>query len=114
MAERIPRVNQLIREELGKILHREIEFPEGALVTITRVEASPNLIQAKVYISTMPENKKEEVLAILRKTLYSSQQKLNKKINMRPMPKIIFVEEETTVEAARIEEILEEIKDNNE
>ena len=83
MAERIPRVNQLIQEELGKILHREIEFPEDVLVTITRVEASPNLIQAK-------------------------------KINMRPMPKIIFVAEETTMEAARIEEILEEIKDNNE
>jgi len=72
MAERIPRVNQLIQEELGKILHREIEFPEDVLVTITRVEASPNLIQ------------------------------------------IIFVAEETTMEAARIEEILEEIKDNNE
>ncbi|MBI2042440.1 MAG: 30S ribosome-binding factor RbfA [Candidatus Nealsonbacteria bacterium] len=113
MAERIPRVNQLIRKELGKILHREVEFPEGVLVTITRVETSSNLIQTRVYISTMPEIKGGEVLAILRTALYNLQQKLNKKINMRPMPKIIFIEEQATVEAARVEELLDEMKDKN-
>lgn len=113
MSERILRVNQLIKKELGKILYKEVEFPEGALVTITRVATTPNLIQAKVYISTMPESQNNEVLTILNKSLYSLQQKINKKINMRPMPKIIFVEEKITAQAGRIEELLEKIKDKN-
>lgn len=113
MSERILRVNQLIKKELGKILYKEVELPEGALVTITRVATTSNLIQARVYISTMPESQNNEVLTILNKSLYGLQQKLNKKINMRPMPKIIFVEEKTTAQAGRIEELLEKIKDKN-
>lgn len=110
MTKRISRVNRLIREELGKILYKEIEFPEGILVTLTRVETTPNLTQAKAYVSIMPENKEEEVLAALKKSLYTLQQKLNKKLKMRPLPRIIFAAEKATQAAGRIEEILEAIK----
>ncbi len=38
MSKRIPQVNQLIKKELSQIILREIEFPVGVLVTLTRVE----------------------------------------------------------------------------
>ena len=38
MSNRIQRVNSLIKDELGKILLREVDFPKDVLVTITGVE----------------------------------------------------------------------------
>ena len=107
--QRLPRVNQLIKKELGEIMLREIDFPEGTLVTLTRVETAANLIEAKVYVSIMPEEKAPDVLATLKKLIYFVQQKLNKRLRMRPVPRIIFVEEKAVREAGKIEELLEEI-----
>lgn len=110
MKNRTPRVNQLIRRELSQILLKEIDFPEGALVTITRVETSRDLHQSKVYLSVMPEQKAPAVLETTNKIIYFLQQKLNKRLKMRPIPRIRFIEEQKTKEAGRIEELLGEIK----
>lgn len=111
--KRIQRVNQLIKEELSKILLREIEFPKDVLVTITRVETSVDLSQAKVWISVIPETKRETVLYTLNRKIYEIQQKINQKLKMRPVPRLKFVEEKQTAEAGRIEELLEKIKRNH-
>lgn len=110
MSKRIARVNQLIKEEISQIILRDFDLPKEVLVTVTRVESSANLIQAKVFVSCFPEEKSEEVLKILKNQVYPLQQKLNKKLRMRPVPQIIFIEEKKTVEAGRIEEILEGLK----
>ena len=111
MTERIPQVNELLHQELGSILLREFDVPEGTIVTITRVDASPNLQQAKIYISVMPEEKAKEVLRLLKKEVYEMQQLLNKRLNMRPVPRIEWVVETKTQEAQEIEEILDRIKE---
>lgn len=106
MSERIQRVNQLIKRELGPIILKEIEFPSGVLVTLTRVETSVGLKQAKIYVSAIPRIKLDIVLKILNRQIHPLQQKLNKRLRMRPLPKIIFVEEKETVKAGEIEKIL--------
>ena len=111
MTEHIPQVNELLHQELGSILLREFDVPEGTIVTITRVDASPNLQQAKIYISVMPEEKAKEVLRLLKKEVYEMQQLLNKRLNMRPVPRIEWVVETKTQEAQEIEEILDRIKE---
>ena len=109
MNKRIEKVDELIKRELNQILLREVDFPEGAMVTITRADTSGNLMQSKVYISVFPDSKSERVFEILNKLVYFIQQKMNKKLKMRPVPKIIFCEEEKTEEAAKVEEILERL-----
>lgn len=111
--ERIQRVNQLIKKELSQIILKEFDFPQGVLATLTRVESAGNLIQAKVYVSVLPETKSAEVLKNLNRRIYDLQQKLNRRLKMRPMPKIIFIEERATAEAGRVEELLETIKTQN-
>lgn len=110
MTKRIPQVNQLIKEEVSKIIFKEADLPEDVLVTCTRVDASPNLTQAKVYISCLVEEKTDRIIEILNNQIYELQQMLNKRLEMRPVPKIAFVKETETVGAGRIEEILEDIK----
>ena len=53
----------------------------------------------------------DKVLATLNKGVYSIQQKVNKKLFMRPIPKIRFVADKKIKEAARVEELLEKIKE---
>jgi len=110
MSRRIEKVNGLIREELSQILLKEVEFPKGVLVTITRVECLVNLSDARIYISAMPDNNIDKVMEILEKNVYDIQQELNKRLNMRPIPKIIFKKEGKTEQADRVEELLEELK----
>jgi len=107
---RIDKVNSLLEREISKILQREIFFPAGVLVTLTHVEATANLIEAKVYISTLPEEKSGEVLKILQKEVAGVQRKINKKLNMRPIPKIIYVLDKETSKAGRVEELLGQLK----
>ena len=113
MTKRIPRVNKLIKKELSQILLREVEFPSGVLVTITRVEASSNLGEAKIYVSVMPEHLISRVFQILNRQIYEIQQALNKRLKMRPVPRIRFIQELKAKEAGRIEELLEKIKENH-
>lgn len=109
-SKRIQRVNQLIKRELSQILLREVEFPADILVTVTRVETSVNLNQTKIFLSVMPENQISQVLQILNRQIYNIQQKLNKRLKMRPVPQIKLLKEKETREAGRIEELLEKLK----
>jgi ribosome-binding factor A len=110
VSKRIQRVNQLIKEELSQILLKEIEFPPGSLVTITRVETSSNLIESNIWVSVLPEERLSESLGSLNKNIYTLQQKLNQRLEMRPVPRIKFLEEKKTKEAGKVEEILEKLK----
>jgi len=110
MAKRIERVNQLLKEEIDKIILKELEFPKDILVTITNIESTPNLQQAKVFVSAIPDNRIKDVLKILNGRVFEIQQIINKRLNMRPVPRINFVEDKEAVEAGRIEELLEKIK----
>ena len=99
-----------MEHEISKIIQREIGFPDNVLVTLTHVKATANLIEAKVYISVYPEEKSGEVLKILEKEVWNIQQKINKKLNMRPVPKIIFILDKAESKAGRVEELLNQLK----
>ncbi len=109
MTKRIFQINELIKRRLSRIIFEEIDFP-GALITITRVETSEKLNQAKVYVSVMPEAQLEKVLRILCKLVYGLQKRLNKCLAVRPVPRIRFAEEKEVIKAAKVDELLEKIK----
>jgi len=110
MKDRISQVNELLKQELGAIVLREAEAPKGALITVTRVDCSPNLQQAKVYVSVMPDEHAEEVIKGLQRNIYDMQQTLNERLSMRPVPRVQWVMEKATAEAQRIENLLDQIK----
>ena len=110
MPNRIQRVNSLIKNELSQILLKEIDFPKNVLITITKVETSVDLKQAKVYISVIPKEQAVRVSGILKRIIYNLQQELNKRLKMRSIPRIKFQNEEEVKKTVRIEELLEEIK----
>jgi len=106
MSNRIEKVNSLLEHEIGKIILRDFAFSPEILVTLTRVIATANLIEAKVYISVFPEEKAEPIIRALNKSVYDIQYKINRTLRTRPIPKIKFVKETEISNAARIEELL--------
>lgn len=106
---RIQKINELIKQELGKIFLKDLSFEKGVMVTITKVDASANLISAVVKISVMPESKAEKILSYLNQNIFDIQQKLNTKLNMRPVPKISFKIDLTEAKVQRVKELIERV-----
>jgi ribosome-binding factor A len=109
---RIEKVNSLLQHELSKIIFRDFAFSPEILVTLTRVETTGNLIEAKVYVSVFPEAKAAGIINALQKSVYSVQYKINRTLRQRPIPKIKFVKETEVSHAAKIEELLIRAKES--
>jgi ribosome-binding factor A len=108
MPHRIERLNELIKQVLGRIILEEEDFGLGVLVTIMKVETSDDVLHSNVFLSVYPTAKGESVLEKLTRHVYGLQQMLNKKLEMRPVPKIRFVLDRTEAEAQELEELMEE------
>lgn len=108
MVRRIEQVNDLIREELGKIIDRDVELPERSLVTVTRVVTSPDLHYADVFLSITPHAKEKEALTVFEQEVGALQHQLNRKLRMRPVPRIKFLIDIEQKRADRIEQLLAE------
>lgn len=100
------RVGSLIQEELGRELLREVEFPEGALATITGVVVSDDLEHAKVWLSVLPGELAEAALKVAKGARSELQYRLLKKINIKPMPRIEFALDRGPELAAAVEKML--------
>ena len=110
-SQRIQKVNELLKRELGKIILKELEFPRDTLITIINVESSPDLREAKIWVSVIPGNQISLALQVLKKNIYGLQKKLDKRLKMRPVPRIEFLKESKSEEAQKIEEILDKIQE---
>jgi ribosome-binding factor A len=106
MARRLDQVNDLIRAEVGAIIKRDVDFPLRSLVTITRARTAADLHYADVLVSVMPQTNEAEVLEILASQIVEIQQKLNRKLRMRPVPRIKFMIDLEQKQADRIERLL--------
>ena len=109
---KIPRgekLNMLLRDELGKIIDREIEFPEHVLVTITHIHTSSDLRYATVFLSILSKDN-DDILEILHKNIYTLQQAVNRQLRMRPVPKIRFEIDKEELRRESIEKSLTQIK----
>jgi ribosome-binding factor A len=109
-SERMRRVNELIRRELGVLCERDISPNLPYLVTITQVQTAPDLRQAVVYVSVMgDETQHREALRLLLKRRALLQHELNERIQLKFTPVLTFKLDQATAQADRVLSILEEL-----
>lgn len=109
MSQRIEKVNELLKHEISQLLLKEVDF-NNILVTVTTVDTSKDLRQTKIKLSVMPLEKSEDVLKIIKRNIFQLQHELNKKLHMKPLPRIRFEIDQVEIKAQRIEEILHKMK----
>lgn len=106
---RLQKLDQVLREEIAKILDREIEFPAEMIVTVTRLSVSPDARIASAFVSILGGDGKT-ALEILAKNVYHIQQLLNRRLPIRPVPKIHFAIDEEEMKREGVEKSLAELK----
>jgi len=109
---RTGRVSEQIKKELSLILQKELKDPRIGFTTITSVEATNDLSQAKVYLSILgTEQQKEATLKALAKGTGFIRGELAKRIRLRIVPQLIFIFDASIEYGSHIETLLSKLNE---
>ena len=111
---RIAQVNELLREEIGKILIRENSDPILSAMTVTEVRTSPDLSTARVFMMCRRIGTGEN-LGTQENLDYAAeivQQSIGSRIRLKKTPHLHFVLDQAEEQALRIEELLDQVKED--
>src|SRR5690625_4727720 len=107
---RANRVAEQMKKELGDILAHKIKDPRVGFVTVTDVEVTGDLQQAKIYVSVLGnEQEKEDTLVGLAKASGFIRSEIGQRIRLRKTPEISFEFDEAQAYGNRIETILRDL-----
>lgn len=107
---RVNRVSETLKEVLSEIIQRDLKDPHVGFVTVTGVKMTPDLKQARVWVSVMGDAQEEkDTIAALTHAKGFLKAEVAKRVRLRYMPEITFVPDETVNTSMRIEGILKEI-----
>ncbi len=81
-------IQEVIREVVGEYINRENN--KSSLITITRVDVSPNLSSCDIYVSVFPETAEESALNFLKRKRSEVKTEVKKKMNLRRIPFVDF------------------------
>lgn len=107
MTRRSDQVAERIHRLVGDAFERELEFPEGVLPTISRVDVEPDLKRANIYITVLPFNRSEEVMQYLIRNRKRIQQSVVRQLTMKFVPDLFFISDAQTEHADQIERIID-------
>lgn len=110
MGHRVEKMNSLVREIFGELLDQEISLKQGVLVTIAKVDTTPDFRYTRVSVSVFPEQEEGYALATLRHEQSRLQKALNSKLSLKIRPRILIEPDHTEQSADVIEKLLLEIK----
>ncbi len=105
--KRLDRVNQLIKEEVSMILQRELKDPRLGFVTVTEVDTSNDLRQAKVFVSVLGgDDQWKASMAALTSARGFIRNWLRQHLDLRVTPELMFHPDRSMEHAARIQALL--------
>jgi ribosome-binding factor A len=110
--KRTDRLNDQIRMEIAEILRTEVRDPRIGFVTITSVHVSPDLRQARVYVTVLKseEDSADQDLEGLKKAAPFIRGELGRRIRLRNVPELIFHLDRSIEEGDRVLKLLDEIR----
>jgi ribosome-binding factor A len=109
--QRSERVGDLLLEVMAELLRREIHDPRLQWINLTGVRVSKDLRHAKIFFSLLGAAERDEVLAGLRSASGFLRSRAGKRLNLRFVPAIEFVYDDSEDEARRIDALLNKVKE---
>lgn len=101
------KLNELLREELAMAVNREVVVP-NTLITISFVECSTDLKQARIGFSVLPDNLAGTALRKLNSSTSQLVGILRNRLRLRKIPHLIWEFDATEKDASRIEKLIAE------
>mgnify|MGYP000046828954 CR=1 FL=1 len=115
-SQRQLRVGELVKQNLGELFIRnEAKIPliNSKFVTVTEVRMTPDLKTARVYVIPLGGIDTKETVRILTEYSHLVRRALSKRLDIKFLPKLTFVEDNSFEYAEKIEKIIKKNKDND-
>jgi ribosome-binding factor A len=111
MSQRTERVDELLRQEIGAIVSREVADPRIGFTTITGVETTDDLRHAKVWVSVIGQPaEREAALAALRHAMPFVRHELGSRLRIRRIPDLHVQLDDTAERGTRILRLLSDLE----
>jgi ribosome-binding factor A len=105
-------VGQLLREEISRIIERQLKDPRIGLATVTDVEVTPDLRHARVFVSIYgsEDEARAGFQALERATGFIRKELAKEHLRLRYLPELELRHDESIARGARISQLLEQVK----
>lgn len=111
MGQRLERVDELLRQEIGRILAKDVQDPHVGFATVTAVETTPDLRHARVRVSVIGGSaERAETLAALERATGYVRHELGVRLRLKRIPALHIVPDESAERGTRVLRILEELQ----
>lgn len=111
MSIKSERISDSLIEQISYIIANEVKNKDINFVTITEVKVTDDLSFAKVYFTVLDESKKDSTLKALQSASGFIRHELRDRVDIRQIPELKFIYDESIEYGQRIEEKLKEIKE---
>ena len=114
-SQRQLRVGELIKQKLGEIFIRneaKILALNTSVITVTEVKITPDLKSARVYVIPLGGIEMKKTVSILTEYSHLVRKALSKKLDIKFLPKLAFVEDNSFEYAEKIERLIKKNKEN--
>ena len=113
-SQRQLRVGELVKQNLGELFIRnEAKIPSIStkLITVTEVRMTPDLKTARVYVIPLGGVDTREIVKILTEFAHLVRKALSKRLDVKFLPKLTFIEDNSFEYAEKIEKIIKKNKE---
>lgn len=111
MSQRTDRVDELLRQEIGQILAKELADPRIGFATITDVETAPDLRHAKVWVSVIGgKTDRTETVRALQASMGFVRHELGKRLRIKRIPALHIHLDDTAERGTRVLHLLQELE----
>ncbi|MEY4480648.1 MAG: hypothetical protein RLZZ267_1326 [Bacillota bacterium] len=109
---RVGRVGEQIKKELSQLLQQELKDPRIGFLTVTGVDVTNDLSQAKVYLSVLgSEEQKEATFHAIARAKGFIRSELGRRVLLRHTPELIFKTDASIEYGSHIEALLAKINE---
>ena len=106
------RMDSILTKEISRILQFELKNPKLGFVTVTDVQCTRDMSQAKVYVSFLGQQERNDAgMKILNQSKGFIRSTIAKNVKMRKVPELIFVQDTSLEQGRKIEMIIQEINE---
>ncbi len=111
MSQRTDRVDELLRQEIGQILAKDVQDPHIGFATVTDVETTPDLRHARVWVSVIGDAaERAATLAALDRAMGYVRHELGVRLRLRRIPALHVNLDESAERGTRVMRILDELE----
>ena len=105
--QRIDRISEEVRREVDAIIREELGVPRiGGTFSITRAEVTGDLRYAKIYVSVLEDDRRDELMEALKSAKGFIRRALGKRMIIRYTPELIFVSDRNIAYGVHIAKVL--------